>query len=266
MTRPPSKRRNRCLPWASTAFDRAAGELLGPAVGPRSAGEASRARRGPGPRAPGASGERRSGWCLPRASPAARVRGSRAAGGSSPVRRGARAPARRGWGCRRGRWPGSAACAAGTFDPVQAHRGEHEAVALVEAQRREVVVGGDQVHPRAARRAGGLGHRLDQRAADAAADRQCVEGDELAVVVVDQVGGQAGALAVGLGDEGGQLGRPVLAPAADDALAPALAHDRAPPRRALRRAARARAARRGARAAPGGCRTGPRRRSAGRPR
>ena len=51
-------------------LDRAAGELLGPAVGARSAGGASRARRGRGPRAPGASGARRSGWCRPRASSA----------------------------------------------------------------------------------------------------------------------------------------------------------------------------------------------------
>ena len=38
MVRSPSKRRNRCLPWASTAVDRAAGEALGPAVAARSAG------------------------------------------------------------------------------------------------------------------------------------------------------------------------------------------------------------------------------------
>ena len=68
-----------------------------------------------------------------------------------------------------------------------------------------------------------------------------VERDELAVVVLDQVGGQAGALAVGLGDEGGQLGRAVLAPAADDDLAPALAaRSRAAQARSSSRSARTR--------------------------
>src|SRR6188472_1247050 len=114
-------------------------------------------------------------------------------------------------------------------DLVGAYGREREAMALVEAQRGEVVVRRDQVQPRGARRAGGLGDRLDQRAADAAADRERVEGHELAVGAVERVCGDAGTLAVGLGDDGGQLGRAVFAPATDDDVAPAVADDRGRP-------------------------------------
>ena len=68
-----------------------------------------------------------------------------------------------------------------------------------------------------------------QGAADAAADRQRVEVTISQSRAIDGVGQQAGALAVGLGDERRQLGRAVLAPAADDDPAPLLVeHARRP--------------------------------------
>ena len=74
MTRSPSKRRKRCLPWASTRLDRAAGELLGPAVGAEARVRRRAARRGPGQRPPPDPVARRGGSCRPRAWLRPRVR------------------------------------------------------------------------------------------------------------------------------------------------------------------------------------------------
>ena len=155
------------------ALDRAAGELLGPAVGPEAR---VRRRELVGDAALEHRAHPVSGVVDGVSLGHRLLRGyeGRAHAGGRLARQSARSSTElvADRDARRGRWPGSAACAAGCLDLVQAHRGEHEAVALVEAQGREVVVGRDQVQARAARRAGGVGQRLDQRAADAAADRR----------------------------------------------------------------------------------------------
>ena len=59
IVRSPSKRRNRCLPWASTARHRAAGQALGPAVAARSAGAACAISSGTWPSSTGPDAVRR---------------------------------------------------------------------------------------------------------------------------------------------------------------------------------------------------------------
>ena len=66
-------------------------------------------------------------------------------------------------------------------DRARVQRGEAEPAALVEAQRVDVVVGGDQPQARAARRDGGVPHRREERGARAAPRPAGVQGEHLAL-------------------------------------------------------------------------------------
>jgi hypothetical protein len=82
---------------------------------------------------------------------------------------------------------------------------EAEAHELVEAERADVVVGGDEPEAAGARARGGCRDGGDQRTADAPALVQGGDGDELAGLAVGAVAREADALAALLGDEAREL-------------------------------------------------------------
>ncbi|GAA2590393.1 hypothetical protein GCM10010399_20540 [Dactylosporangium fulvum] len=91
----------------------------------------------------------------------------------------------------------------GPLDRARVGTGDAHAAALVEAQRVEVVVGGDEPHTAHAGPHGNLASRLEQRGADTLATRRCVDSDDFQPRRVYLICEQTDRIAINFGDQCG---------------------------------------------------------------